>query len=209
LISLSSFEVNRKRREEQMKNKKLRKMILVAMLGSIGTVLMQLNFPLPALPGFLKIDFGEIPAVLAVMTMGPVAGIGVELIKNVMHWFFTGSPTGVPVGEMANFVTGLLFILPIYYIFNKFRTTKGLATGLVIGTITMAVGMSFLNYVVFLPMYTYFLNAPLVTGDAMYTMIILGILPFNLIKGILLMVVSLLLFNSMKKWITQQRAELA
>ncbi|WP_438318377.1 ECF transporter S component [Sporosarcina sp. FA9] len=192
-----------------MKNKKLRKMILVAILGSIGTVLMQFNFPLPALPGFLKIDFGEIPAVLAVMTMGPVAGIGVELIKNVMHWFFTGSPTGVPVGEMANFVTGLLFILPIYYIFNKFRTTKGLATGLVIGTLAMAIGMSFLNYVIFLPMYTYFLNAPLVTGDAMYTMIVLGILPFNLIKGVMLMVVTLLLFNSMKKWISQQRSELA
>ena len=47
-----------------MNNKKLRKMILIAMLGSIGTVLMQFNFPLPALPGFLKIDFGEIPAVL-------------------------------------------------------------------------------------------------------------------------------------------------
>ena len=70
-----------------MNNKKLRKMILIAMLGSIATVLMQFNFPLPALPGFLKIDFGEIPAVLAIMTMGPVAGIAVELIKNILHWF--------------------------------------------------------------------------------------------------------------------------
>ena len=58
--------------------------------------------------------------------MGPVAGITVELIKNLLHWFFSGSPTGVPVGEIANFTTGVLFILPIYYIFNKFRTTKGL-----------------------------------------------------------------------------------
>ena len=81
-------------------------MILIAMLGSIATVLMQFNFPLPALPGFLKIDFSEIPAVLAMMTMGPVAGIAVELIKNIMHWFYVGSPTGVPVGEIANFATG-------------------------------------------------------------------------------------------------------
>ena len=72
-------EVNRKRREEQMNNKKLRRMILIAILGSIATVLMQFNFPLPALPGFLKIDFGEIPAVLAVMTMGPVAGIACRI----------------------------------------------------------------------------------------------------------------------------------
>ncbi|NYF24477.1 ECF transporter S component [Sporosarcina sp. JAI121] len=191
-----------------MANKKLRKMILVAILGSIATVLMQFNFPLPALPGFLKIDFSEIPAVLAIMTMGPVAGIGVELIKNILHWFFSGSPTGVPVGEIANFTTGVLFILPIYFIFNKFRTAKGLTTGLIAGTVSMAVGMTTLNYLVFLPMYTYFLNFPPYTGDALYTVVVLGILPFNLIKGVMLMVVSLLLFNSMQKWINKQRLQL-
>lgn len=188
-----------------MKNNKLRKMILIAILGSIGTILMQFNFPLPALPAFLKIDFGEIPAVLAVMTMGPVGGIAVELIKNIMHWFMSGSPTGVPVGEIANFVTGLLFILPIYYIFNKFKSSKGLTAGLMAGTVAMAVGMSVLNYVLFLPMYMYFLNMPVMTGNELYTMIVLGILPFNLIKGILLMAITLLLFKSMEKWIIQQQ----
>ena len=191
-----------------MNNKKLRKMILIAILGSIGTVLMQFNFPLPALPGFLKIDFGEIPAVLAIMTMGPVAGIGVELIKNVMHWFMSGSPTGVPVGEIANFATGILFIMPIYFIHNKFKTSKGLAAGLVAGTVAMAVGMTALNYFVFLPMYTYFLNFPPYTGDALYTVVVLGILPFNFIKGIMLMIISLLLFKSMNKWIAKQRTQL-
>ena len=112
-----------------MNNKKLRRMIIIAMLGSVATVLMQFNFPLPAIPAFFKFDFGEIPAVLAVMTLGPVAGIAVELIKNILHWLLSGSPTGVPVGEIANFTTGLLFILPIYYIFNKFRTIKGFITG--------------------------------------------------------------------------------
>ncbi|WP_339249942.1 ECF transporter S component [Sporosarcina sp. FSL W8-0480] len=192
-----------------MNNKKLRKMILIAMLGSISTVLMQLNFPLPALPSFLKIDFSEIPAVLAIMTMGPVAGIAVELLKNVLHWFLSGSPTGVPVGEMANFVTGILFIMPIYFIFNKIKSTKGLTVGLIVGTASMAIGMSVLNYAVFLPMYVYFLNMPPYTGDAMFNVIVLGILPFNLIKGIMLMVVSLLLYKSMYKWINQQQHKLS
>ncbi|MFC5588282.1 ECF transporter S component [Sporosarcina soli] len=191
-----------------MQNNKLRRMILIAILGSIGTVLMQFNFPLPALPSFLKIDFGEIPAVLAVMTMGPVAGIGVELIKNVMHWFLSGSPTGVPVGEMANLATGILFIMPIYFIFNKFQTAKGLTMGLVAGTAAMAIGMTVLNYFVFLPMYTYFMNFPAMVGNELTTYIVLGVLPFNLIKGIMLMIITVLLFNSMKKWITQQRTQL-
>ncbi len=192
-----------------MNSKKLRAMILIAILGSISTVLMQFNFPLPALPGFLKIDFSEIPAVLAVMTLGPVGGISVELLKVVLYWFLQGSPTGVPVGEIANFVTGVLFIMPIYFIFNKFRNSRGLTAGLVTGTVSMAVGMSLLNYLVFLPAYTFFLNAPPVTGDGLYTMIVLGILPFNLIKGAILMVITLLLFRSMQSWISQQHRKLS
>ena len=191
-----------------MKNKKLQKMILIAMLASIATVLMRLNFPLPALPPFLKFDFGEVPAVIAIMTMGPVAGIAVELIKNILYWFMSGSPTGVPVGEIANFATGLLFILPVYYIFNKFKSNKGLISGFVAGTLTMAIGMSVLNYALFLPMYTYFLNMPLVEGDALYQMIVLGILPFNIIKGTLIAVVSILLYGRMSKWINQQQLKL-
>lgn|SRR5690606_5823173 len=191
-----------------MNNKKLRRMILIAILGSISTVLMQLNFPLPALPAFLKIDFSEIPAVLAIMTMGPIAGIAVELLKNVLHWFLSGSPTGVPVGEIANFATGILFIMPIYFIFKKVQNTKGLTAGLIAGTVSMAVGMSALNYFVFLPMYVYFMNMPAYTGEAMFNVIILGILPFNLIKGIMLMVISLLLYKSMSKWIDQQNRQL-
>lgn len=191
-----------------MNNKKLRKMVLVAMLGSIATILMQFNFPLPALPAFLKFDFGEVPAVIAIMTMGPVAGISVELIKNILHWFLSGSPTGVPVGEIANFATGLLFILPIYFIFNVFKNKKGLVSGFIVGTITMAIGMSLLNYFVFLPMYTYFLNMPPVTGDALYTMIVLGILPFNLVKGVIVAVISILLYSRMNNWINQQQLNL-
>ncbi|MCG3089971.1 ECF transporter S component [Sporosarcina cyprini] len=191
-----------------MSNKKLRKMILIAMLGSISTVLMQLNFPLPALPPFLKVDFSEIPAVLAIMTMGPIAGISVELLKNVLYWFMSGSPTGVPVGEIANFTTGVLFIMPIYYIFKRVQSTKGLTAGLIIGTVSMAVGMSVLNYAVFLPMYSYFLNMPPYVGDAMFDVIVKGILPFNLIKGALLMVVFLLLYKSLHKWISKQQHQL-
>lgn len=191
-----------------MSNKKLRRMILIAILGSISTVLMQFNFPLPALPAFLKVDFSEIPAVLAIMTMGPVAGIVVELLKNVLYWFLSGSPTGVPVGEIANFTTGVLFIMPIYLIFKKIRNSKGLTAGLIAGTVSMAIGMSALNYFVFLPMYVYFLNMPAYTGEAMFNVIVLGILPFNLIKGIILMVISLLLYKSMSKWIDQQNRQL-
>jgi len=190
-----------------MKNNKLKIMIAVGMLSSISFILMLLNFPLPALPSFLKVDFSDVPALIAAITMGPLAGILVAFFKNVLYWMFSGSPTGVPVGEIANFATSILFMLPVYAIYRKVSTTKGLTLGLSTGVLTMAIGMSVLNYLIFLPMYTYFLNMPAITGPALRDTIILGILPFNLIKGILLASVVLVLFKSMKTWIDKQTAQ--
>ena len=190
-----------------MKNNKLRSMIVIGMLSSISFVLMLLNFPLPALPPFLKVDFSDVPALIAAITMGPIAGILVALFKNVLYWIFSGIPTGVPVGEMANFATSILFMLPVYAIYRKISSSKGLLIGLVAGVLAMTIGMSVLNYFVFLPMYTYFLNAPALTGSAMRDTIVLGILPFNLIKGILLSAVVFMLFKTMKTWLDKQRVQ--
>lgn len=189
-----------------MKNQKLklRSFVTIGMLSSISFVLMLLNFPLPGFPVFLEIDFSDVPALIAAITMGPMAGILVELFKNLLEWIFSGAPTGIPVGQMANFTTGILFILPVYYIYKKLPSLKGLMIGLVIGTIVMSLGMSLLNYVAFLPMYTYFLGWG--TFDMKET-IVLGILPFNIIKGIILMIVAVLLFRTMKVWIEKQRAQ--
>jgi len=181
-------------------------MIAVSMLSSISFVLMLFNFPLPVLPAFLKVDFSDVPALIAAIIMGPVAGILVALFKNVLYWMFSGSPTGVPVGEMANFTTSVLFMMPVYVIYRKISTTKGLTIGLIAGVFAMAIGMSVLNYAVFLPMYTYFLSMPAMTGSALNNIILLGIFPFNLIKGLLLSVVVILLFKTMKTWLDKQRA---
>ena len=185
------------------KNLNLRRFVTIAMLGSISFVIMLLNFPLPGLPTFLKIDFSDVPALIAVITMGPVAGILVELLKNLLEWIYVGSPTGVPVGQMANFATGVLFILPVYYVYNKYTSVKGLLAGLVVATVSMTVGMALLNYIAFIPMYAYFMNFHLDT----YETIVLGIIPFNLIKGVMLIAIVLLLFKTMNKWISQQRSQ--
>lgn len=188
-----------------MKNKKLQSMIVIGMLSSISFILMLFNFPLPALPPFLKVDFSDVPALIAAVTMGPVAGILVAFFKNILDWLFAGSPTGVPVGHLANFATSILFITPVYMIYRRVATKKGMAFGLAAGTLSMAVGMSLLNYLVFLPMYTYFLNMPAETGSALFGTIVLGILPFNIIKGLVLTAVVLLMFTSLHSWIEKQR----
>ncbi|AYC29361.1 ECF transporter S component [Paenisporosarcina cavernae] len=187
-----------------MRNKKLKAMILIAMLSSISFVLMQLNFPIPGLPPFLKVDFSDVPALIAAVIMGPIPGILVAFLKNVLYWISNGSPTGVPVGEMANFATSILFMMPVYYIYHKLTSTKGLVVGLAAGVAAMAIGMSVLNYAIFLPMYTYFLHAPELTGSALRETIVLGILPFNLIKGVLVAIAIVVLFKSMSPWLKKQ-----
>ena len=112
---------------------KTRMLIAIAMLSSISFVLMLLAFPLPVLPAYLKVDFSDIPALIAAITMGPVAGILVAFLKNVLDWLFAGSPTGVPVGHMANFVTSILFITPVYLIYRKATSSKGIMYGLRLG----------------------------------------------------------------------------
>ena len=185
-------------------NLKLRTYVTIGMLSSIAFLLMLIKFPLPGLPVFLQIDFSDVPPLIAAITMGPIAGILVEVIKNLLDWIFSGTPTGIPVGHIANLATGILFILPAYYIYKKFNSIKGLLVGLVVSTVIMSVGMSVLNYFVFLPMYSYFLNYDM--GNFLL-LAVTGILPFNLIKGILLMFVVLVLFRTMKKWIQHQQAQ--
>ncbi|WP_332649304.1 ECF transporter S component [Lysinibacillus sp. 54212] len=185
-------------------NKRLRAFVTIAMLSSISFVLMLFNFPLPGFPSFLQIDFSDVPALIATLTMGPLAGITVELIKNILDWVFSGSPTGMPVGHIANFATGILFIFPVYFIYKKFTSITGLIVGLVAATVVMSVGMAFLNFVAFLPMYGYFMNFYV---EDMLGTAVMAILPFNLIKGVMLIVIVTVLFRTMSKWIHNQRLQ--
>lgn len=182
----------------QQRNK-VNQMVVVAMLSSISYLLMMLDFPIPAFPAWLQIDFSEVPALIGAIIFGPLAGVSIELIKNILHYFINGSMTGVPIGEFANFSAGVLYIIPASYFFRKNRTMKGLSLGLIVGTIVMTGMLSLLNYFVLLPAYAYFMNFKLPNE-----MIVTAIMPFNAIKGLLIMLLFLLLFPKLKVWLTQR-----
>jgi riboflavin transporter len=188
-----------------MKKYSVKALVSIGMLSSISYVLMLLNFPLPPFPNFLMIDFSDIPALIAALIFGPAAGVLVELFKNILDYFMTGSATGVPVGHIANFIAGILFVLPTYYIYSKLKTKKGMTVALISGTAIMAVLMSVLNYFVIMPAYTLFLNMPAMDSPSLRAMIVTGILPFNIVKGLLITAVFMLLFTRMGTWINNQQ----
>jgi riboflavin transporter len=188
-----------------MKKLNTRTLVTVGMLSTIAYVLMLLNFPIPPFPNFLLIDFSDIPALIAALVFGPAAGILVELIKNLLDYFMKGSPTGVPVGHLANFTAGIIFILPTWFVYMKLKTKKGMTIALVTGTIVMAVLMSILNYYVILPAYTFFLNAPAMSAPETRQLVVTAILPFNIVKGLLMSIVFMLIFSRLQLWIDKQR----
>lgn len=189
-----------------MKSFNVKALVSIGMLSSIGFVLMLLNFPLPPFPKFLMVDFSDIPALIAALIFGPVAGILVEFFKNLLDYIFSSSDTGIPVGHLSNFIAGILFIVPTYFIYEKLKTKKGMTYALVAGTLIMAIVMSVLNYFVFLPLYTLFMGFPAMTGAETRQMIVAGILPFNIVKGIIISIVFILLFSRMSTWIGKHRA---
>ena len=98
---------------------KLLKLIILALLGTIALVLFFLNFPLPFLPGYLKIDFSDVPALMAGLIFSPMAGVIVVLVKNLLYLAISGA--GDPIGVAANFLAGVLFVVPVSIIYHKYK----------------------------------------------------------------------------------------
>lgn len=108
-----------------------RTLALVGMLSAVAVVLMTFDIPLPFAPTFYKIDFSEVPVLIGCFTMGPLAGVGIELIKNLLHIVISGTQTA-GVGEVANFLIGCAFIVPAGLIYHKKHTRTGALIGDVI-----------------------------------------------------------------------------
>ena len=96
--------VNRKIRTQN--RSKLRTTVQIGMLGAIALVLMFFEFPIPFIaPPFIKMDFSEIPVLVGTFAMGPLAGVLIELLKNLLNLVIHGTTT-MGVGELSNFIIG-------------------------------------------------------------------------------------------------------
>src|SRR5690606_40693426 len=123
---------------------KLTKMVVIALLATVSFVLFFISFPLPLLPPYLKVDFSDVPALIAGLIFSPLAGVLVVLMKNALYLVASGSAD--PVGVTANFIAGAMYVLPVAYLYHRFKGVKSVISGLVIGTVGMAIVMSVLNY---------------------------------------------------------------
>ncbi len=179
-----------------MKDKKLlttANMVKIGILGALAIVLMRtFEIPLPIFPSFLKIDFGDVPAVIATLVIHPLGGVIVVIIKNLLALF--NSSTG-GVGEIANVIVGIAYIVPIAFMTRKNASIKNIIIGSVISVILMMGAGMITNALITMPLYGE--EACIGMGAAInpnivdkWTFLLYVIAPFNLIKGVLVSIVS-------------------
>ena len=183
-----------------------RTLVQIGMLSALAIILMQFEIPLPFAPAFYKIDFSEVPVLIGCFSMGPFAGVLIELIKVILNVAIKGTMT-MGIGDAANFLIGCAFCVPAALIYQKKRTKSGAVTGMVVGTVIMTILGCVLNAYILLPVYAKAFEMPLdalvsmgtevngaITG--LMTFVLFAVAPFTLLKGIL---VSLIVFFVYKK----------
>ncbi len=185
---------------------KTRKLVEIGMLGAIATVLMLFEFPIPFIaPPFYEMDLSEVPVLVGAFALGPLAGATIELIKILINLLINGTATAF-VGEIANYIIGCSFIIPAAFIYKKHKTKKTALIGMIIGTITMAVLGCFINAYILLPTYAVAFGMPIDTiismGTAVnaninniMTFVVIAVAPFNIIKGIVVSLITMLIYK--------------
>lgn len=186
-----------------LKSFNLKQLLTITLMAVISFIIMFLEMPIPIFPEFLKVDISDLPALITGIALGPVAGILVELIKNLLHLLRTST---MGVGELANFLVGAALILPPSILYKKKPEFKTLLVGLVGGILLMGVVGGLANYFILLPFYEKAMGFPMAAivgmGSAVnpaikdtFSLILYAIVPFNLIKGIIVTLFSLALYK--------------
>ncbi len=183
-----------------------RQLTAIAMLSAASYVLYMFGFKIPLVPSFLTMDFSELPAVIASLAMGPVAGVLVCLIKNIFHLLISNT---MWVGELSNFILGVALCIPTGIIYSKKKTKANAITALVVGVISMAVISVFSNYFIIYPLYDK-IAFPMEVIISMYSAInpkinsllpalIVFNMPFTLVKGMVSAVVTFLIYKPLSR----------
>ena len=179
---------------------RLRMFIGAAILSAMAFVLQLLEFPMPLSPSFARLDLSDLPALIGAFAYGPMWGMGIELIKNLLH--LLNSTTG-GIGELANFLMGCGLVFPAGLIYVRRKSRKSAIAGCVVGSVCMGIVSALANYYILLPMFQIFMPIdqiidafaeaiPLI--HTKLDVVLLSALPMNIFKGF---VISLLTMKAL------------
>ena len=185
-----------------------RELVTIGLFSALAYVLMLLESP--GYLGFLRIEFSDVPAILGGLGYGPAAGVFIELIKNLIKVLSTKT---IGAGELSNFLVGSAFVIPLSIIYRKWKGKHKLLVGYVVSVLSMCIAGMLVNYFITVPIYSNMFGGMealigfvggmtpgfLPTIDSMWKLILIGITPFNVVKGTMMAVVSYYVFKLVKK----------
>lgn len=169
-------------------NENTSKLIKISLLSAIAIILMYFDFPIIPAFAWLKIDLSDVPALIGAFGFGPIAGVLIELIKNLLIPLVKGSQTGF-VGEIANFLIGVSLILPASFIYYRNKSKKNAILGMVTGGAIMEIVGIVANVYFLLPVYGMKMPADVLQNY------IWALLAFNGIKALMVSVLTYALYK--------------
>ena len=182
-----------------------------AMLSAVAFVLQFLEIPMPLSPSFAKLDLSDFPALLGAFAYGPIWGIAVEGIKNLLH--LTVSSTG-GIGELANFLIGSALVLPTGWIYKRNKTRRTALIGCLIGSLCMGLMSALANYFLLLPLFQLFMPIDQIIEafaafipfiQAKLDVVLLNALPMNILKGAFISALAMLLYKRLSPLLKGKR----
>lgn len=184
-------------------NNKTKYLTRIGVLSTIAFILMFIEFPIPIFPSFLKFDISDIPALLGAFAMGPIAGVIIELLKNILHVIVKGSETG-GVGQLANFLIGTAWVIPVGVLYKRKKSKKYALISLAAGAASMIIMAALANYFILLPFYAKIMPVEVIVGLGSVinakivdfaTLILYGITPFNIFKTVVISLITIGLYK--------------
>ncbi len=192
-----------------MKNSvSIRRGAIAACLAAISYVLMYFSFVIIPIVPFMKLDFSDIPILLGLFLLGPWAGLEIAAIRSVIYFVLTGVSLPHMIGVGLSFVATLVFCYPLYFLLrDRALTLKNAVLAVSVATVSLTAVLSLTNYLVTIPLYMNLLGMKL--GMPLSSMVLFGVVPFNLIKGAVLGILFSFVYSRLSSWISSQARRFA
>lgn len=183
------------------RSQNIRFIVMTGVLSAVATVLMMLSFSVPFMPSFIKMDFSELPALIATFSMGPISGVMVCLIKNLINLPMT---TTGGVGELSNFLLGVCLVLPAGLVYRFRKTRRAAFFAALAGSAIMGLASLPLNYFLTYPIYAKILPIEAIVGmyqaifpgvDGLFSCLLIFNVPYTFLKGLIDTLLTFVLYK--------------
>ena len=186
------------------------KLTIIALLAAVAVVLQYLEFGVPFVPSFLKMDLSDIPELIGAFIIGPMGGVVICLVKNLVHLLVSQSAF---VGELSNFLLGTVFCVVAGLIYKHKKTKATARVACLLGALAMAIVSLPINYFIVYPIYAQLFGGMetilglyqtiLPAADSLWKALLIFNVPFTLVKGLLCSLVTMLIYKPLSRLFVQ------